>query len=104
MVPFSPCPLTGHLMTELASAGRGASFLLSETAIDDGNWHRIGLIWDGLHRTLFVDGVAVAEDTQNGLASPANGFYIGTGKDVAAGTHFSGLIDDVRIYNRAVSP
>jgi N-acetylneuraminic acid mutarotase len=97
-------PLTGHLMTELASAGRGAGFLLSETAIDDGNWHRIGLVWDGLHRTLFVDGVAVAEDTQNGLASPATGFYIGCGKNMQPGTHFSGLIDDVRIYNRVVSP
>ncbi|MHC4300739.1 MAG: Kelch repeat-containing protein [Planctomycetota bacterium] len=97
-------PLTGHLMTEFTSAGRGAAFLLSEAVIADGGWHRVGFVWDGLYRTLYVDGAAVAEDTQNGLANPGNGFYIGTGKDVAAGTHFSGLIDDVRIYNRAVSP
>jgi N-acetylneuraminic acid mutarotase len=96
--------LTGNFMTELASAGRGASFLLSQTVIDDGNWHRVGLVWDGMYRTLYVDGVAIAEDTQNGLASPANGFYIGTGKNMAPGTYFSGLIDDVRIYNRAVRP
>ncbi|MHC4537823.1 MAG: LamG-like jellyroll fold domain-containing protein [Planctomycetota bacterium] len=33
-----------------------------------------------------------------------NGLYIGTNKAMEAGTFFSGLIDDVRIYNRAVRP
>jgi hypothetical protein len=91
-------------MTELTQSGRGATFLLSETTITDGDWHRIGFVWDGLYRTLYVDGVAVAEDTQDGLANPGNGFYIGTGDAMAPGTYFWGLIDDVRIYNRAVRP
>jgi hypothetical protein len=30
--------------------------------------------------------------------------YIGCGKGTESGTYFSGLIDDVRIYNRIVSP
>jgi imidazolonepropionase-like amidohydrolase len=97
-------PSTGCLMTEMTSAGRGASFLASQAIVGDGIWHRVGLVWDGLYRTLFVDGVAVAQDTQDGLVSAANGLYIGTGKDMAPGAYFSGLIDDVRIYNRAVSP
>ena len=94
----------GHLMTELTSGGRGATFLLSQTAINDGNWHRIGLVWDGLRRILYVDGAAVAEDTQDNLQSQRNGLYIGCGNPMQPGTSFSGLIDDVRIYNRAVSP
>ncbi|MHC4463466.1 MAG: LamG-like jellyroll fold domain-containing protein [Planctomycetota bacterium] len=44
------------------------------------------------------------EDTQDVLGGSYDGIYIGTGKAMAAGTFFSGLIDDVRIYNRAVSP
>ena len=32
------------------------------------------------------------------------GLYIGAGKDLDAATFFSGLIDDVRIFNRAVTP
>jgi hypothetical protein len=79
-------------------------FQFSQTAISDGTWHRIGFVWDGAIRTLFVDGVAVAEDAQNRLDSPANGFYIGTGKAMATGTYFAGLVDDVRIYDRAVKP
>jgi sugar lactone lactonase YvrE len=97
-------PLTGHLMTELTSAGRGATPLQSQAVITDENWHRIGFVWDGLHRTLYSDGIAVAEDTQDGLSNAGNGFYVGTGKAMAPGTYFSGLIDDVRIYNRAVRP
>lgn len=96
-------PVTGHLMTELTTNGRSAAFLLSETVIADGNWRRIGFVWDGLYRTLYVDGVAVAEDTQDRLAGQATGFYIGADKSMAPGTFFSGLIDDVRVYNRALS-
>ena len=48
--------------------------------------------------------VIVAQDTQNGLEGSFNGLYIGCGKNMQPGTYFSGLIDDVRIYNRAVKP
>jgi len=94
----------GNLMTELQCTGRTAGYLFSETDIIDGQWHRIGLVWDGSNRTLYVDGVAVAEDTQPGLDASNMGLYIGTGKTIQSGTYFSGLIDDVRIYNRAIKP
>jgi hypothetical protein len=76
----------------------------SETIITDGQWHRIGLLWDGSHRTLCVDGVIVAEDIQSNLAGSVNGLNIGAGKSLDGETFFSGLIDDVRIYNRVVNP
>ena len=94
----------GHLMTELQGFGRSAAALLSQTIITDGSWHRIGLIWDGSQRTLYVDDVAVAEDIQDGMEGADSGLYIGTGKATESGTFWSGLIDDVRIYNRAVRP
>ncbi|MFC1633527.1 LamG-like jellyroll fold domain-containing protein [Planctomycetota bacterium] len=95
---------TGTLMTELKSSDGLAGPLLSETAITNGQWHRIGLVWDGSHRMLCVDGVTVAEDMQDGLEASAGGLYVGVGKYYTPGTFFSGLIDDVRIYNRAISP
>jgi len=94
----------GNLMTELKSSDHLAGPLFSEAVIADGQWHRIGLVWDGSNRTLYVDGVAVAEDTQPGLEGSQNGLYIGVDKNYTAGTYFSGMIDDVRIYNRTVSP
>jgi len=94
----------GCLVTELKAAGRGGAPLSSQIVITDGQWYRIGLVWDGSNRILYVDGVAVAEDTQDNLEGSDDGLYIGTSKNMEAGTFWSGLIDDVRIYNRAVSP
>jgi N-acetylneuraminic acid mutarotase len=97
-------PSEGSLMTELKAPGRSGAPLLSQTVITDDNWHRIGLVWDGLYRTLYVDSIAAAQDTQDGLTDSANGLYIGTSNFMESGTYFSGLIDDVRIYNRVVIP
>lgn len=94
----------GNLMTELTSSGRSGKPMLSQTNITDGNWYRIGFVWDGSNRTLYVDGVAVASDTQDALGGSDSGLNIGTGKGMEAGTYWSGLIDDIRIYMRAVIP
>ena len=95
---------SGHLMTDLKESGRSAKPLVSETVITDGNWHRVGLVFDGANRTLYVDDVAVAADTQSGPAGSNGGLNIGCGKNMEPGSFFSGLIDDVRIYNRAIRP
>ena len=97
-------PQAGALMTELKGFGRSASPLQSQTVITDGNWHRVGFAWDGSQRILYVDDVEAAIDTQSGLGGSEGGLYIGAGKILDAGSFFSGLIDDVRIYNRAVTP
>ena len=94
----------GNLMTELQGTVPSASPLQSQTIITDGLWHRIGFVWDGSNRTLYVDGIVVAEDTQANLEGSDNGLYIGTGKNMEPGTYWSGLIDDIRIYDRAVYP
>jgi len=96
--------LEGNLMTELKGPGRGAATLPSQTVITDGNWHRIGFVWDGSNRRLYVDDAEVAKDAQDSLVLATGGFYIGTGKAMEPGTYWSGLIDDVRIYNRVVKP
>ena len=101
---LSADPIGGFLMTEIRSGSRFGAPLQSETTITDGHWHRLGFVWDGANRILYVDDVQVAEDTQEGLESSNGGLYLGTGKLMTPGTYFSGLIDDLRIYNRAVSP
>lgn len=97
-------PSNGALMTTLIGSGRSGGPLLSQTVITDGNWHRIGLVWDGLNRTLYVDDVPVAQDTQTGLNGSASGLNIGCGTSFEPSSFWFGLIDDVRIYNRAVTP
>jgi hypothetical protein len=38
------------------------------------------------------------------LAGSNNGLYIGCGKAMEPGTFWFGIVDDIRIYNRVVSP
>jgi len=97
-------PSEGKLMTEFKSPSRDARELLSQTVITDGNWHRVGFVWDGSNLTLYVDDVEEAADTQGTLAYSTAGLHIGSGSTLDAGSFWSGLIDDVRIYNRAITP
>jgi hypothetical protein len=63
-----------------------------------------GKLMTGVYRALYVDDTLVAEDAQPGLSGSLGGLHIGCGSDLAAGTFWSGMIDDVRIYSRAMRP
>ena len=89
----------GSLITEL-----GTSVGLSQAVITDGQWHHIGLVWDGTKRFLYVDDKVVAQDTQVNLSGSGGNLLFGTGSNMEIGTFWTGMIDDVRIYNRAITP
>jgi len=96
----------GKLSTKLTDGNRFTRPLVSEFVITDGDWHRIGVVWDGSRWHLYGDGEELAWDT-GGLAKLLfcdGGMYIGAGKTLDAAEFWSGLIDDVRIYDRAVTP
>jgi Tol biopolymer transport system component len=81
--------------------------LISESVITDGQWHHVGLLYDifELKRYLYVDGVKVAQDnTFVGPRASDGGLYIGAGESLVPTSFFSGLIDDVRIFNATLSP
>jgi Tol biopolymer transport system component len=100
--------VSGCLMTGLVPppVGRFISQpLKSQHIISNDKWHHIGFVWDGSYRSLYVDGTEVATDT-NALAPlkfSDGGLYIGTSKVLDTGSFFSGMIDDIRIYDVALS-
>lgn len=97
----------GNLTTRLSQPPGGRLTprpLRSPSRITDGDWHRVGFVWDGSARGLYVDDVLVAEDSQPSIAGSAGGLSIGCGTEQVPGSFLSGLLDDVRIYNQAVRP
>jgi hypothetical protein len=96
-------PGTGFLTSDLKVHPLLAS-VVSQTVITDGAWHRVGFVWDGANRILYADGVEVARGAQSALPDSTGGLYIGGGSTPTPGTLWKGLIDDVRIYDRAVKP
>jgi hypothetical protein len=100
----------GALRTELtapSTSGRGGIVigpsLVGSEPITDGQWHSIGLVWDTTNRTLYVDGHEVARDMISTIESAGGDLHIGAGANLAADSFFTGLIDDVRIFKRAIS-
>jgi len=99
--------IEGKLMTRLSRPGGGRIPpvpLASQSVVTDGAWHRVGFVWDGSNRVLYVDDVEVAKDTQTSLPSSNGGLHLGTGSTMSPASFWKGLIDDVRIYDRAVKP
>lgn len=94
----------GHLRTDLVGTeAQAMSLQADEPTLTDDNWHYVGFTWDGSVRALYVDGLEVASDMQSQLAGSDGDLFIGAGPDRGANSYWYGLIDDVRIYNRALS-
>ncbi len=66
-------------------------------------WTHLALTYNGATLRLYVNGVQVASQAQTGnLVTSANPLQIGG--DSIFGQYFQGTIDEVRIYNQALSP
>jgi hypothetical protein len=73
--------------------------------IDDGSWHHVVGEYDGTDETVWVDGVQrgiIQPGVGLTLANTANKFEVG-GDCNGSGNYYKGTIDDVRVYNRALS-
>jgi hypothetical protein len=96
-------PLDGSLMTDLGKSSGAGKPLFSDVIVTDGQWHRVALVWDGADRILHVDGKEVAREPLAELSFSEAKLFIGTAS-MQAGSFWQGLLDDVRIYNRAAQP
>ena len=85
--------LTGMMLSNMP--------LDSDVAITDDEWHEVGFEWDGERRHLMVNDEEVAVDEVTLPALDYTGYLnIGTGPDTEPGSFWSGLIDDVRVYEK----
>jgi hypothetical protein len=67
-------------------------------------WHHVAMVFDGTTKTLYVDGVAIGSDTYPAPVYDASPLVIGADdEDAALGGFYTGTIDDLRIYDRALS-
>jgi len=70
----------------------------------DNEWHHIALTWDNGDYNVYVDAVSQPTDTYTGLNSLKSFMDIGNNGNEADRTEgFNGLIDEVMIYERALS-
>jgi CD109 antigen len=99
-------PSQGQLVTPLIYRGRYGAPLTSQIVVTDNRWHHIGLVWDGRDMRLYVDGVEAARypNVLSGLHASNGGLHFGAGENLSKSDFWSGLIDDIRIYDHALNP
>jgi glucose/arabinose dehydrogenase/fibronectin type 3 domain-containing protein len=81
----------------------GTSFCSANSASALNTWTHIALTYDGNILRLYVNGAQVSTRTISGaLQQTSNPLSIGG--NAPYGEHFRGLIDEARVYNRALTP
>ncbi len=76
---------------------------LTATNVFDGNWHHVSGVRSGDTFSLYVDDALVDSTTQNSIGSVSNNTSLYIGAVDATGGDYDGLIDDVRLYDRALA-
>jgi len=98
------CINNGKVDWNVASQGSAVWDLvahLGTAIINDNKWHFVVAVYDGVRGYVYVDG---ALDSSGGSAGVIgkNTLYLGVGR-YYGGEYLNGIIDEVRIYNRALS-
>ncbi|AQT67121.1 Alpha-amylase/pullulanase [Anaerohalosphaera lusitana] len=77
------------------------SFSSSET-VNDGEWHHVAAVRDGDDGFIYIDG-SLSGSGSGSVRDLNGGIGVGVGADIRDNNkHFQGVIDEVRIYDRAL--
>jgi hypothetical protein len=85
------------------SIGNNDRSVVGPSALALNAWSHLVTTFDGSTLHLYVNGVLVQSTAANG-AAPISSGALRIGGNAIWGEYFKGRIDDVRIYNRALSP
>ena len=79
----------------------GASCVSAGTTLSAATWYQAAVTYDGTNATFYVNGVP---DGSGAVASvPTNAVNLRLGADSAAANGFNGYLDNIKIYNRALT-
>lgn len=87
-----------------ATTASGSRNLVSTSSYNDNAWHHVALQRAGQELSLWIDGAKVSTGTApSGAVSPARPQPLQVGNRLDGAQPFSGSIDSVVLYNRALS-
>jgi hypothetical protein len=71
--------------------------LASTTAVNDGQFHDIAVVYDGANAELYIDGMLETNGSFSSFNTPSSNLFFGS--DTAGSQTLNGAIDDIRFYN-----
>jgi hypothetical protein len=86
------------------TADGGAHIYFSSSDVTDNVWYHAAIVWDGTNTaSLYLDGVNVSSRFSGPPTPDSKGRPLAIGVHSTMAAYFGGIIDDVRVYNRALS-
>ncbi len=97
--------ITESLEVIAAVSGCNSAGLVGASAIISGEWYQVAIVARDGSQEFYVNGVQMASTSHTDRWTFSYQAFVGTGanQNTPVGTYYHGLIDDVRIYNRALS-
>ncbi|MEV7194700.1 exo-alpha-sialidase [Streptomyces sp. NPDC093510] len=95
--------LTGLITTRDGAAPPKSASVRTAGAYNDGAWHHVALRRGAGRLTLFLDGTQITAADVPGSVSRNSPFGVHVGQRMDSRAHFTGAIDEVRVYDRALS-
>jgi len=94
--------VAGNIGNKITCVADGDSSGSATSSLDvlDGNWHHIVFTSTSNAQTIYVDGSNDGSATETLSTDPR---HIGVGNRPSSEVYYAGLIDEVRVYNRALS-
>jgi prepilin-type N-terminal cleavage/methylation domain-containing protein len=74
----------------------------SVTTINDGNWHNVVGMWDGLMARMYLDGTEKNSSSLTGTLRDS-GLTPRLGRYSNAGNYYQGIMDEVNVYERGLT-
>ncbi len=81
----------------------GSRRLFSTNALAVGAWNHVALVYDGTRRSLYLNGVLDGATNTPSLTDDSSGASIGQSAANDATTFFQGAVDELSLYNAALS-
>jgi chitodextrinase len=106
---FALVVVNHKLMFGVKTGGQWLGFPASSTSVDDGAFHYVTGVYDGSQIRVYVDGLLeatanIGSVTLNATSTPLQiASCLGGPNCASDGEMWAGIIDDVRVYNRALS-
>ncbi len=94
-----------RLRFRIKTNGTTTTLISGSGNVPENQWVHVAAVYDGAAMQLYMDGVKVGSKTKTGSITPSGAIacWIGGNPPDATVRPWDGQIDDVRIYNRALS-
>jgi hypothetical protein len=95
-----------RLRFRLKTGDTTATLIATSGNLSDNQWTHVTAVYDGSTMRLYKDGVEVGTHNKTGAIAtdPTVSVWIGGNPSAATDRPWDGLIDDIRIYDRAITP